>query len=80
MEEDYPETFPLDRFLPQGDFNTILDRFENGRKIQDIKYKKELTGEEFMNQPPISDKEAVQKYLENAEKKMDEETKEKNKS
>jgi hypothetical protein len=77
MEEDYPETFPLDRFLPQGDFNTILDRFENGRKIQDIKYKKELTGEEFMNQPPISDKEAVQKYLENAEKKMDEETKEK---
>ena len=30
-----------------------------------------------MKQPPISDKEAVQKYLDNAEKKMDEETKEK---
>jgi hypothetical protein len=77
MEEDFPETFPLDRFIPQGNFNAILDRFENGRSIHDIKYKKELTAEEFMKQPPISDKEAMKKYLENAEKKIDVKTKEK---
>jgi len=77
-EEDYPETFPLDRFLPQGDFHAILDRFENGRTVKDIKYKKELTVEEFLKQPPISDKEAMKAYLENVEKKIDEEAKEKN--
>lgn len=78
MEEDFPETFPLDRFIPQGNFNAILDRFENGRTIKDIKYKKELTAEEFIKQPPISDKEAMKAYLENVEKKIDEENKEKN--
>jgi hypothetical protein len=78
MEEDFPETFPLDRFIQQGDFNAILERFENGRTIKGIKYKKELTAEEFIKQPPISDKEAMKKYLEDAEKKIDEENKEKN--
>lgn len=69
MEEDYPEIFCIERFIPPDSFENIIHKFENGRTINDIKkINKQITAEEFMKQPPASNTEEVKKYLEEKEK------------
>jgi hypothetical protein len=33
---DFPELFDIDRFLPDGQFDEIIHRFENGRTAKEI--------------------------------------------
>ena len=35
--DKYPETFELSKFIPDAPFEEIIDRFENGRTIKDLK-------------------------------------------
>jgi len=71
-DEDFNELFDLSRFIQPTTLEEILNQFENGRKPSDIKLKKNLTADEFMKQPLISDKENLKKYLEMKEKQIDE--------
>jgi hypothetical protein len=76
---EFPETFDLDRFIPDMEFNAIIDRFENGRTPDKIpKHKnKVLTVEEFTQEtkptkPEKMSREDLIKHLETLEKQIEE--------
>jgi len=77
---DFPELFDIERFLPDGQFDEILQRFENGRTPDKIpKHKnKVLTIEEFTQEtkstkPEKMSKEDLIKHLQTLEKQIEEE-------
>lgn len=47
-ENDFIETFELSRFIQDESFESIIDRFENGRTIDKVKQKSVLSVEEFL--------------------------------
>jgi hypothetical protein len=77
---EFPELFDLDRFLPEGEFQQIIHRFENGRTPNDIPKNKNktLTVEEFNQQtkpakPEQMSKEQLKIHLETLEKELEKE-------
>jgi hypothetical protein len=79
---DFPELFDIERFLPDGDYQQIIERFENGRTVNVLpKYKnKVLSVEEFTQEtkstkPEKMPKEELIKYLEKLEKQIDDQNK-----
>jgi len=81
--DKYPETFELSKFIPDAPFEEIIDRFENGRTIKDLKPErnKVLSVEEFINttkeepkvKPEQMSREDLIKHLEEVEKQLEEE-------
>lgn len=77
---EFPETFDISRFIPDMEFNDIIDRFENGRtpdKLPKNKNKK-LTIEEFTQEtkpskPEQMTKEQLKIHLETLEKQIEKE-------
>jgi len=47
-ETEFTETFDLSRFIQEESFDSIIDRFENGRTIDKVKQKSVLSVEEFL--------------------------------
>jgi len=88
MEDDdkYPETFELSKFIADAPFEEIIDRFENGRTIKELRPEKNkvLSVEEFINttkeepkkevKPEKMPREDLIKYLEEVEKQLEEES------
>jgi hypothetical protein len=79
---DFPELFDIDRFLPDGQFDEIIHRFENGRTAKEIPKQKNkiLNVEEFIQEtkptkPEKMSKEELITHLENLEKQIDEQNK-----
>jgi len=79
---DFPELFDIDRFLPDGQFDEIIHRFENGRTAKEIPKQKNkiLTVEEFTQEtkptkPEKMSKEDLITHLETLEKQIDERNK-----
>ena len=82
--DKYPETFELSKFIPDAPFEEIIDRFENGRTIKDLKPEKNkvLSVEEFLNttkeeekvKPEKMPRKDLIKYLEEVEKQLEEES------
>lgn len=77
---EFPETFDISRFIPDMEFNDIIDKFENGRTPDKIlKHKnKVLTVEEFEEEtkkttPQKMSKDELKEYLEKLEKQIEEE-------
>jgi hypothetical protein len=85
MDNEYPETFELSKFIPDAPFEEIIDRFENGRTIKDLKPEKNkvLSVEEFLNttkeepkkevKPEQMPREDLIKHLEEVEKQLEDE-------
>lgn len=85
MEDKFTETFELSRFIPDAPFEEVIERFENGRTIKDLKPEKTkvLSVEEFMNttkeepkkevKPEQMSKEDLIKHLEEVEKQLEDE-------
>jgi hypothetical protein len=78
--DKYPETFELSKFIADAPFEEIIDRFENGRTIKELKPEKNkvLSVEEFMNttkevKPEQMSKEDLIKHLEEVEKQIEKE-------
>jgi hypothetical protein len=76
---DFPELFDIERFLPEGKFDEIIHRFENGRTVDKLpKHKnKVLTVEEFTQEtkptkPENMPREELIKHLETLEKQIEE--------
>lgn len=76
---EFPELFDIERFLPDGEFAQILERFENGRTAKEIPKQKNkvLTIEEFTQEtkptkPEKMSKEDLIKHLEGLEKQIEE--------
>lgn len=67
---EFPELFDIERFLPDGEFQQILERFENGRTVKEIPKQKNkvLTVEEFAQETKptklITRLEALEKQME----------------
>jgi hypothetical protein len=82
MEDKFTETFDLSRFIPDCPFEEIIERFENGRTISELKPEKNkvLSVDEFMNatkekskvKPEKMPKEELIKHLEELEKQIEE--------
>jgi hypothetical protein len=78
MDDKYPETFELSKFIPDAPFEEIIDRFENGRTIKELRPEKNkvLSVEEFMNTTKEEQKEMSRqdliKHLEEVEKQIEE--------
>ena len=77
---DFPELFDIDRFLPDGEFQQIIQRFENGRtpdKLPKNKNKvlsiEEFTQETKPTKPEQMSKEQLKIHLETLEKQIEEE-------
>lgn len=77
---DFLELFDIDRFLPDGQYEEIIHRFENGRTPQQLpKHKnKVLTVEEFTQEtkptkPEKMSKEQLKDHLETLEKQIESE-------
>ena len=75
---DFPELFDIDRFLPDGQFDEIIHRFENGRTAKEIPKQKNkiLTVEEFTQEtkptkPEKMSKEDLITHLETLEKQIE---------
>lgn len=47
-ESEFTETFELSRFIQDESFDSIINRFENGRTIDKVKQKSVLSVEEFL--------------------------------
>jgi hypothetical protein len=85
MDDKYPETFELSKFIPDAPFEEIIDRFENGRTIKELRPEKNkvLSVEEFMNttkeepkkevKPEQMPREDLIKHLEEVEKQLEDE-------
>jgi len=71
---EFPELFDIDRFLPDGDFEQILDRFENGRTPDKLPKNKNkvLSVEEFTQETKPTKREELIKRLEALEKQIEE--------
>jgi hypothetical protein len=80
-DNEFNETFELNRFIPDAPFEEILNRFENGRTIDNLKPKNPLISlEDFVKdipkkeiKPEKMDKEQLKEHLENLEKQIEEE-------
>lgn len=74
---EFPETFDLDRFVPDMEFNDIIDRFENGRTPKEIQPRKNkvLSVEEFKQEtkPKQMSKEELKIHLEKLEEQLEKE-------
>ena len=78
MDDKYPETFELSKFVQDVEFEEIIDRFENGRTIKELKPErnKVLSVEEFLNTTQEKEKvkrEDLIKHLEEVEKQFEKE-------
>jgi hypothetical protein len=78
--KEFPETFDLSRFVPDMEFNDVIDRFENGRTPKDINpiKNKVLTVEEFNqvttpSNPQKMSKEELKVHLEKLEEQIEKE-------
>jgi hypothetical protein len=79
---EFPELFDIERFLPDGQYDEIINRFENGRTVKEIPKQKNkvLTVEEFTQEtkptkPEKMSKEHLKQHLETLEKQIDEQHK-----
>jgi len=77
---EFPELFDIDRFIPDGQYDEIIQRFENGRTVDKLpKHKnKVLTVEEFTQEtkptkPEKMSKEELIQHLETLEKQIESE-------
>jgi len=78
MDDKYPEIFELSKFVQDVEFEEIIDRFENGRTIKELKPErnKVLSVEEFLNTTQEKEKvkrEDLIKHLEEVEKQFEKE-------
>jgi hypothetical protein len=77
---DFPELFDIDRFIPDGQYEEIIQRFENGRTVDKLPKNKNkvLTVEEFTQEtkptkPEKMSKEQLKQHLETLEKQIESE-------
>jgi ribosome assembly protein YihI (activator of Der GTPase) len=54
-ENEFTETFELSKFIQEESFESIIDRFENGRTIDKVKQKSVLSVEEFLKKTESAD-------------------------